>query len=318
MNVPSVFIIIPTRGRPEPLRQCLRQLFPYVSAHPECTIVVSDDGDAAGTEAALAAEFPGVRVVQGPRRGPAANRNCGAAHSSGDLLIFLDDDCRPEPNLVAEYQQAAAANSGGAVFEGRISAEGNATGFGDVAPVNETGGHLWSCNFAVRRSLFQSVGGFDERFPFPAVEDMDFYFRVAAESPVQFVPGARVFHAFDRRAGWRFVKHHALSLLLYLHLHGVKETGMGPAHHVRVVAHLAGSGMLRILRRKESRDPQHLFYILIANSGVAVITMFWRFHAALARLFFPACCRGCETIHASLAANQPATAAAAAVNESRG
>jgi GT2 family glycosyltransferase len=317
MNVPSVAIIIPTRGRPEPLRRCLRGLMPGVAGHPECAIVISDDGDAAQTQAALAAEFPGVRMVQGPRRGPAANRNCGAAHSSADLLVFLDDDCRPDANLVAEYQQAAAANPQCAVFEGRITADGNAAGFGDVAPVNETGGHLWSCNFAIRRPQFQSLGGFDERFPFPAVEDMDFHFRVAGRSPVQFVPGARVFHAFDRRAGWRFVKHHALSLLLYVHLHGVKETGMGPLHHIRVVAYLAAAGMLRILRRREARDPQHLFYILIANSGVAIITMFWRSHAALARLFFPACCRGCETIHASLAGIHATAAAGAAVNESR-
>jgi GT2 family glycosyltransferase len=312
----SVAIIIPTRDRPDALGRCLGQIFPYVAAHPECTIVVSDDGDASQTEGALAAEFPGVRVVQGPRRGPAANRNCGAAHAQGDLLIFLDDDCRPEPNLVAEYQRAAAAEPECSVFEGRTSAEGGAPGFGHVAPENETGGHLWSCNFAIRRRLFDGVGGFDERFPFPAMEDIEFRFRVSAQSPLRFVPGARVFHAYERRVGWRVTKHHSLSFVLYMHLHGLKQTGMGPAYQVKAVAHLAAGGLKQLLRGKDAEDPLHLLYTLITNSELAIITVFWRFHALLARIFYPACCTGCETIHAALAGSSEPAPARAAVNQS--
>jgi len=313
---PSVAVVIPTRARPDALKRCLRQIFPFVAEHPECMIVVSDDGDARETEAALADEFPGVRVVQGPRRGPAANRNCGA-HSRGDLLIFLDDDCRPEPNLVAEYQRAAAEEPECSLFEGRISTEGTPTSFASVAPANETGGHLWSCNFAIRGELFAVMGGFDERFPFPAMEDIEFYHRVAARSRLRFVPGARVFHAYDRRAGWKVAKHHTLSFVLYLHLHGVKETGMGPAHHIGVVAHVAATGLLRCLRRQAAKDPLHLLHILVANAELAFITVFWKFHATLARIFFPPCCPGCETIHAGLRGNRATTAANAAVNESQ-
>ena len=152
----GVSIVIPTLNRPELLKRCLSHLIPYVSAHPECSIIVSDNGNASETREGLAEYLGVVRVVQGPRTSPAANRNCGAAHSIGDLLIFLDDDCIPDPNLIAAYQDAVLNNPEIGVFEGRITAEGTETGFADTAPSNERGGYLWSCNFGIRRELFTS------------------------------------------------------------------------------------------------------------------------------------------------------------------
>src|SRR5580692_1931106 len=100
MALPSVAIVIPTRNRHELLKRCLSRLTPYVGEHPECTIIVSDDGDSLQTRKALAEELARVQVVQGPVRGPSANRNCGAAHATAELLIFLDDDCIPDENLI--------------------------------------------------------------------------------------------------------------------------------------------------------------------------------------------------------------------------
>ena len=300
---PSVAIIIPTCGRQEALKVCLRQILPYVKQHSECLIVVSDDGAAHETRSQLAAEFGGVQIVQGPRNGPAANRNWGAAHSRGDLLIFLDDDCRPEPSLIAEYQFAARENPKCGVFEGRTTAEGKAESFGDSAPANETGGKLWSCNFAIRRELFARVGGFDERFPFPAMEDIDFQFRLSNESSILFVPEARVYHAFQRRVGWKVLRHHSLSNLLYMHLHGLKATQRGPMFFARAAAREVVFGGMRILHRQAAKDPHHQILVIWTNMQFLLITLCWRFHSYLATKVFPACCGGCRSIHASLSVN---------------
>ncbi len=299
MAMVGVSIVIPTLNRPELLKRCLSHLIPYVSAHPECSIIVSDNGNASETREGLAEYLGVVRVVQGPRTSPAANRNCGAAHSIGDLLIFLDDDCIPDPNLIAAYQDAVLNNPEIGVFEGRITAEGTETGFADTAPSNERGGYLWSCNFGIRRELFINLGGFDERYPFPGMEDVDFHFRVASKSPIRFLPKARVFHAFERRVGWKGVKHHTLSLLLYMHLHGLKATQRGPRFFMRSAARLAISGGVRIFRRQAAKDPQHLLLSIWICVQLLLITLFWRFHPYLARKFFPACCAGCRLIHAS-------------------
>jgi len=264
---------------------------------------VSDDGAAHETRSQLAAEFGGVQIVQGPRNGPAANRNWGAAHSRGDLLIFLDDDCRPEPSLIAEYQFAARENPKCGVFEGRTTAEGKAESFGDSAPANETGGKLWSCNFAIRRELFTRVVGFDERFPFPAMEDIDFQFRLSNESSILFVPEARVYHAFQRRVGWKVLRHHSLSNLLYMHLHGLKATQRGPMFFARAAAREVVFGGMRILHRQAAKDPHHQILVIWTNMQFLLITLCWRFHSYLATKVFPACCGGCRSIHASLSVN---------------
>jgi GT2 family glycosyltransferase len=300
MAFPSVAIVIPTRNRHESLKRCLNRLIPYAGAHPECSIVVSDDGDAFATREALVGELTGVQVVQGPRRGPAANRNCGAAHATEKLLIFLDDDCIPDQNLIAVYQEAALKNPEIGVFEGRISAEGEAASFADSAPINETGGYLWACNFAIRRELFLKIGGFDDRYPFAAMEDIDLHLRVKRLSQVLFLPDARVWHAFEQRLGWGVIKHHALSLLLYLHTHGLKETERGPVFFLRFAARLLIHGGMRHLRKGATKYPrQHLFTIWVCLQ-LAVITSLWRFHGCLAKRFFPPCCPSCRSIHSHL------------------
>jgi GT2 family glycosyltransferase len=303
MTLSRVTIVIPTLNRPDPLKRCLSQLVPYVSAHPECSIIVSDNGNAFETRERLAEYLGIVQIVQGPRTSPAANRNCGSAHSTGNLLIFLDDDCIPDPNLIAAYQEAALENPEIGVFEGRITAEGTETGFADTAPSNETGGYLWSCNFAIRRELFTSIGGFDERYPFPGMEDVDFHFRVANKSRIRFLPQARVFHAVERRVGWKGLKHYALSLILYLHLHGLKQTKKGPVYFARVIARLSVTGGLRYLRGQAAKDPQHLLSTIWVHMELLFIVLLWRHHPHLSKRIFPACCPGCESIHTSLSSH---------------
>jgi GT2 family glycosyltransferase len=265
-------------------------------------VVVSDDGDASRTRAELDPEFGQVMLVEGPRRGPAANRNSGVEHSTGDLLIFLDDDCRPEPNLIEEYRRAATQHPECGVFEGRISAEGVWTSFADMAPVNESGGYLWSCNFAIRRDLYRCIGGFDERFPFPAMEDVDLKFRVEKRSPIRFLHEARVYHDIERRAGWRRLRHNSLSVLLYIHLHGRKATRHSARHLLEAFVRMAVRGFLSYVRRKVTDDLSYLFLSLWANTLILISVLFWRFHPFLAKRLFPACCAGCRSIHASLAA----------------
>jgi len=303
MILPTVAIVIPTRNRTGFLKRCLSKLLPYVSSHPECSITVSDDGDASVTREALGGEMGIVQVIQGPRRGPAANRNCGAAHSTGELLVFLDDDCIPEENLIEIYQDAARKSPEIGVFEGRISATGKAKGFADGCPGNETGGYLWSCNFAIRRELFNRIHGFDDRFPFAAVEDYDLHFRVKQLSPVLFLRDARVWHGYERRAGWKAVKHLILSDLLFLHIHGLEATHKTPLYCIRMaVRDLLVNGS-RCLRAGTVKDPGQLVFRFWAYLQESFIILFWRYRVSLARLFYPPCCPGCESIHSVLAAH---------------
>ena len=138
-----------------------------------------------------------LRWNEGPRRGPAANRNFGARVADGDWLIFLDDDCNPRQGFLAAYlKQMQLLGS-----EARVALEG-AT-FRTVpnpsllweAPDNRNGGALISCNFAMPRRLFLECGAFDERYPVANFEDTEFAVRVQIKGvKLVFVREAAVDH----------------------------------------------------------------------------------------------------------------------------
>ena len=193
----SIDIVIPAAGRHPDLLRLLASLYKQCAASLplHClTLTVSDDRFDADFGQQLRAKFPEVRYLRGPARGPAANRNHGAAAAHGDWILFLDDDCFANSNLLAQYSAAAAQAPQTCVFEGAIHATGPRPNGHHVAPINVQGGYLWSCNFLVRRRVFESLGGFDERFPY-ALEDCDFLLRLKAQGshPV-FVAAATVKH----------------------------------------------------------------------------------------------------------------------------
>jgi GT2 family glycosyltransferase len=176
-------VIIPTCNRNELLAKCLDRLAPGVQ-----TIT------AAEYEAFCKQNYPWVRYTRGPRRGPAANRNNGARLAENEWLVFLDDDCIPDNTLLAEYALIIENKPDCKVLEGVIAAIGRKTAFNQECPVNETGGNLWSCNFCLLKTVFRQTGGFDESFPFAAMEDIDFKTRLEQDYNIQFCSKARVVH----------------------------------------------------------------------------------------------------------------------------
>lgn len=192
---PEFSVIVPTCRRVESLARCLECVGRAVAnAGVPCEIIVTDDEPAPGAAATLAARFGAVRFFPGPGRGPAANRNCGASVARGRWLVFTDDDCEPEPDWLAAYLAGLRAHPNARVMEGRTSA-GAVIGPDEESPVNECGGFLWSCNFAIQRELYQQVGGFDEGFPFPRMEDVDLRERLLAlKLTIPYLPEAAVIH----------------------------------------------------------------------------------------------------------------------------
>lgn len=293
-----IAVIIPTFRRIDKLILCLKGLS---LSQGNFSIVVSDDGDAEQTRLALHQEFPRVTVVQGPRKGPAANRNCGARATTAPFLIFLDDDCIPSPGLVQAYLLAAEGSPQIGVFEGRINAIGKRKGFADCVPENLTGGHLWSCNFAIRHSLFDKIGGFDERFPFAANEDMALYLRARSESTIQFLTDAQVSHAWERRSGAKPLRHSGLSTLLFIQLYYPHTVRTRVRSHLHAAARTVIFTLFTHIRERALSDPLHYFRRIAYDLKIAIVAAGWHHRARLARFLFPPCCDKCNQILAQLA-----------------
>lgn len=258
--VPAWSVVVPTRDRPRELRECLRRLAPGAqtmdAAHYE--VVITDDGDADATGALLNAEFPWTRHVRGPRRGPAANRNAGARAARGRWLVFADDDVVPSAGWLSAY---AAAADGAQVLEGRTTCDAGLPSPRFHAPENNTGGALWSCNFAIDRDLFGVLGGFDEGFVHAHMEDADLRERLLAAGKVlTWVSNARVDHPpRPLPSGTRYGAYREAEVR-YLYKHGAPR----PVRW-RLLRDIARSRLVNIRARPKGVDSLRALWALAAE-----------------------------------------------------
>ena len=275
---PLISVVIPTRDRPELLRHCLDRLAPGIQTVDTVRyeVVVSDDGEPGSAASALERTHPWVRVVAGPRRGPAANRNAGAAAARGDWIAFTDDDTEPSPQWLQAFVTAIGTDRLD-VYEGRTTCDGGFRSPMYHAPVNETGGKLWSCNFVVRASVFAAVGGFDEAFVFPHMEDQDLRLRLAAaERRTRFVRDALVNHPPRRQAGGRRLGAYREAEVRFLYKHGAPR----PVRR-RLLAKIARYRLGVIRDTPKSLDSLRALWSLCVEIGYVLVHVgAWERHGA--------------------------------------
>lgn len=183
----AVSLIVPVYRGGADFRRCLAQLFHLSPPAAEVIVVVdgADEDDGSGA----AAEAAGARVIYLPQRsGPAAARNAGARLASGELLLFVDADVVPNPALVAQVQAVFATEPHLAALIGSYDDAPGATSFlsqyrnllhhyvhQTAEPQATT---FWGACGAVRRQVFWAVGGFDENYTIPAMEDVELGYRL--------------------------------------------------------------------------------------------------------------------------------------------
>jgi GT2 family glycosyltransferase len=180
-------IIIPTYNRPLDLARSLSALACLDYPAGEFEVIVVDDGGGANLEPLLRQHRPLLRLtlLRQPNSGPAAARNNGAAHASGQFLAFFDDDCVPLEGWLRALDDAVTlaprALIGGRVQNGvpdrcYAAASQRIIDFlhqhFNCDP--ENGRFFPSNNIAVSADLFRQVGGFDAAFQRSASEDRDF------------------------------------------------------------------------------------------------------------------------------------------------
>lgn len=144
-------------------------------------------------------------------------RNAAARAASGDMLVFLDMDCIPDPDCLADYASYAAGFDGlqmGEVLYLHGGANRPGWSYADFAAVGEKHSDrrgppaegveicedyrcFWSLNFAMPRERFLALGGFDERYKGYGGEDTDFGKTIAtAGVPIAWVKGGLAYHQY--------------------------------------------------------------------------------------------------------------------------
>ena len=159
-----VSIILPTLNEETCLGETLRRLR-ELRPHE---ILVADGGSTDATcEIAIVAD----KLLQGAR-GRAAQMNLGAAHATGDVLLFLHADCRLAPGALETAERSLRRGVAAGCFRMRVDAAGavyRMIDFCATARVRLTGLIYGDQGLFVRRELFEKIGGFP---PLRLMEDV--------------------------------------------------------------------------------------------------------------------------------------------------
>jgi len=207
MSMKTVSVIVPAFNAAGTLDDCLAALLDQSVARSSYEIIVVDDGSL-DTTADVAARYcnEGVQLVRQPNQGAASARNMGVAHAAGDLLLFTDSDCVPQPDwierMVAAFADPETVGAKGTYLTGqrRLVARFVQIEYEDRYDRmrnQERIDFVDTYSAGYRRDIFQQNGGFNVAVRF--VEDQEFSFRLAEKGyKLVFVPEARVSHLHDQ------------------------------------------------------------------------------------------------------------------------
>jgi GT2 family glycosyltransferase len=230
MDRPSLHVVIVNWNSGPQLKECLQSFAAVASEAVTVRLTVVDnasiDGSCDGLEGAT--NVPLAIIRNADNRGFGAACNQGAAGSESDFLLFLNPDTRLMPCSLerpARYLQSpehAAVGIAGIQLidvDGHVARNtartptawsmiGNSLGVDRLVPAvfpphfvtewahDETRevDQVMGAFFLVRRSVFEALGGFDERF-FVYYEDLDFAARARARGfSSVYLAGAQAFH----------------------------------------------------------------------------------------------------------------------------
>jgi glycosyltransferase involved in cell wall biosynthesis len=156
----DVSIVIPARNAEATLPATLACLECQRDA-PEFEVLLVDDGsDDETVAAAEESSLPLTILSTAGGQGPAAARNIGCAAARGKTLVFLDADCEPEEEWLRRLVDAGADAE---LVQGAVlpPADGQIQPFDRFLVVASEYGLYQTANLALRRDLFERIGGFE-------------------------------------------------------------------------------------------------------------------------------------------------------------
>jgi GT2 family glycosyltransferase len=181
----TISVIIPVHNGGSDFRRCLSSLTEAIPPLDE--IIVVADGDTDGSSHLAEAFTSSVLIIPTPN-GPARARNLGARSAQGDILFFVDADVAVPPDLIGRIVAHFRADPDLAALFGSYDDEPSETNFLSQYKnlfhhyvhqmANEEACTFWGACGAIRRHVFFELGGFDESYRHPSIEDIELGYRL--------------------------------------------------------------------------------------------------------------------------------------------
>jgi glycosyltransferase involved in cell wall biosynthesis len=186
-NTPIISVIIPVHNGSRTLKSCLEAVLTSDYFSFECIVV--NDGSSDDSEM-IAKKFPVhvLKLREGPF-GPAYARNRGVEVASGKIVLFVDADVVLAPGVLRRVAKLFQDQPDLAAVFGSYDADPRAEGL--ISQYrnllhhfmhqngNPEASTFWAGCGAIRRSVFEEIGGFDEkRFRRASIEDIELGYRI--------------------------------------------------------------------------------------------------------------------------------------------
>jgi GT2 family glycosyltransferase len=275
MSAPLVSVVVLSHNRPALLERALVSVF--AQAYPNMDVLVVDNRSAASHQIAeVVSRFPGTRLVALPRNaGFTGGMNIGIREARGEYLYLTEDDIEVDEGaletLAGHLDRHGEAGIAGPVMfnrtSGTVRCAGGYVSLGSTYQLTIIGendvaaaphgtapypvGYLPGASMMVRRTVFESIGGFRDEF-FMYGEDVEFCERVSrAGFAIAVVPRARVRHDDDASSSPATIEFHKIKNFVSIYL-----------IHARLsvlpffIARYGAGGFVRALR--EGRGLLHL------------------------------------------------------------
>ena len=219
---PRVSVLIPTRDQPELLQACLTGLLER-TAYPEIEVLIADNGSRSAAAHHLFRRLSRdtrvtVETIDLPFNWSALNNRL-ASRATGDVLVLMNDDidvigpdwldevvrqlARPGVGIVGArllYRDGSLQHGGivlnalGATHVLRSARDEEPGYMGQLVLTRDLSAVTGAC-LAVRREVWEAIGGADESFP-QTCNDLDLCLRArAAGHRVVWTPHALLMHA---------------------------------------------------------------------------------------------------------------------------
>ncbi len=214
--LPSVSIVIPVYNGMRTIQACLDAIFQQDYPRDRYEVIVVDNNSTDGTPE-FVQKYPVKLVFERQIQGPHAATNTGVREAQGEILVFTDSDCVPEPDwlrhLVAPFADKTVVGTGGRIeaykpstpverFLDQMKPFKNAYQATPDFPAA-----LITGNCAIRRDDFIAAGMFNPNMYTGAEVDLSYRVQLQTGKRVVFVPEAVVYHIFSptvKRLGRHF------------------------------------------------------------------------------------------------------------------